>query len=124
MLHVTLLKETSGSAISLLNINSQTLYETQSIDTSRAGEQSILVVLNGTLGAITQQASIDGTNYYNVFDSAGKNLTNLIGTTPASRLIVIEQASSNKIVAPWVKFRIVGAGTPTTVSMWYIQKED
>jgi hypothetical protein len=124
MLHVTLLKESSGSAISSLYINSQTLYETQSIDTSRSGNQALLVVLNGTLGQVTQQVSVDGTNYYNVFDSVGVNYTNLTGTTPNSRLIVIDQMGSNKVVAPWTKFRISGAATVTTVSMWYIHSEE
>jgi hypothetical protein len=61
-----------------------------------------------TAAALTFQASIDGTNYFNVFDDTGTEVT---ATVAASQYIVI--ASPAKMLGVrWIKVRSGTSGAP------------
>ena len=125
MFYNSILKTSSGDLISALSIGSSTIYATETIHTERADNQALLLVFTGTMGAISRKVSIDGTNFYNVFDSAGINLTNLTGTSANSRMILIEQTGSGKVIAPYTQFRFLGADTcGATLTMNYMHTED
>lgn len=124
MLYIQLLKESSGSELKLFYTNSQTVYETNAIDTSRANEQAILLIHTETIGAVTRQVSVNGTNFYNVFDTLGGNLTAMAGTFGNSRMLIIDQNGTNKVIAPWTKFRFMGVGTGSYITMWYLHTEE
>jgi len=125
MITVTLLNNSAGgAALNLTNIDTTTVVTTQGVDITRqVGGAGILLVHDGTIDTLTQEWSIDDTNYYSAY-----GLTNValgaLPSAPNSRFISLYDVNSSQNVAKYTRFKLAGEGTITTVTMHYIQEID
>lgn len=125
MLRFQLCKEASGNVISAYGIGTITTIATEPIDTVRAGMQGLLfVIAGGTVATLKRQVSPDQTNWYNIYDSTGSDISSLSATIPNSRYVVINNIGTSQVVAPWTRFTFVGTGTITTVTVYYAEEQD
>ena len=125
MLRFQLCKEASGNVISAYAIGTITTIATEPLDTVRAGMQGLLfVVAGGTVSTLKRQMSNDGTNWYNIYDSNGVDLSSLSANITNSRYIMLNNADSSSVIAPWTRFTFVGTGSLTTVTVYYAEEQE
>lgn len=125
MKYVQLLQEVSGNDLNVYNIGTITTIATKPINTDRIGAGGLLFVLaGGTVANLIREVSIDKSNFYTPYDHAGVNLGNIAATVANSRYILLNEVDSSGVIARWTRFKFVGTGTITTVSVYFIGEEE
>lgn len=126
MIHYQLMRDDSGTAISVYNIGTINTITTESIKAhENKGIMGLLfVIAGGTVATLQRQASFDNVNFYDIYDSNGTNLTNLSANVFNSRFVVFNNVDSSDVVAPYMRFKFVGTGTITTITnLFYVNQE-
>lgn len=126
MLHYSIVKDNSGTAISTYSVGTISTIVTESIATERhKGMQGLLfVIAGGTIADVQRQVSFDNTNFYDVYDSNGTNLTNLSTNVTNSRFLVVNNIDSSNVVANFTRFKFVGTGSIATLTaLYYVHEE-
>ena len=117
------LNDTGGSAINSLAVGSGVSIYTQKINTERGVDSALVLVIAGTL-SVTQQVSIDGTNFYTPYDLGGRVSMGTVGSAlvTTGMYIALNQATSCPVFAPFKRF-IFQAHSTSTISAYYLQQE-
>ena len=126
MLHFQLCKEASGTVITTYAIGTITTIATDAIDTYRTGDNQglLFVIAGGTVATLKRQVSSDKSNWYDIYDNTGLNLSNLSANIPNSRLVMLNNPGSSPVIAPWTRFTFVGTGSLTTISLYYVEEQE
>lgn len=125
MKYVQLLQEVSGNDLNVYDIGTITTIATKPVNTDRIGAGGLLfVIAGGTVANLVREVSIDKENFYTPYDNTGLNLGNISANVPNSRFIALNEVDSSGVLTPWTRFKFVGTGTITTVSVYFIGEEE
>ena len=122
MIYAQVLNNTGGTAITSLAVGSGVSVYTQKVDTQRGLDSALVLVIAGTI-SVTQEVSIDGTNFYTPYDLGGRVSLGTIGSAlvTTGMYIALNQVSS-PVIAPYKRF-VFQALSTSTISAYYLQQE-
>ena len=122
MISTQVLNDTSGTAINSLAVGSGVSVYTQKVNTERGVDSALVLVIAGTI-SVTQEVSIDGTNFYTPYDLGGRVSLGTIGSAlvTTGMYIALNQVSS-PVFAPYKRF-VFQAISTSTLSAYYLQQE-
>ena len=122
MISTQVLNDTSGTAINSLAVGSGVSVYTQKVNTERGVDSALVLVIAGTI-SVTQEVSIDGTNFYTPYDLGGRVSLGTIGSAlvTTGMYIALNQVSS-PVFAPYKRF-VFQALSTSTLSAYYLQQE-
>ncbi len=123
MISTQVLNDTGGTAINSLAIGSGVSVYTQKVDTQRGLDSALVLVIAGTI-SVTQEVSIDGTNFYTPYDLGGRVSMGNVGSAlvTTGMYIALNQIQSCPVIAPYKRF-IFQALSTSTLSAYYLQQE-
>lgn len=73
------------------------------------GQAGLLITTTAGSLTVTQQSSMDGTNFYDAINAAGSALKAVAGTVTASRWVAF-----TPVVSPWIRFKVVEGNVAET----------
>ncbi len=122
-IYTQVLNDTGGSAITSLAVGSGVSVYTQKVNTERGIDSALVLVIAGTI-SVTQEVSIDGTNFYTPYDLGGRTSMGVIGSAlvTTGMYISLNQAISSPVFAPYKRF-VFQALSTSTISAYYLQQE-
>jgi hypothetical protein len=123
MIHSQVLNNTGGTAINSLAVGSGVSVYSQKVNTENGKESALVLVIAGTI-SITQEVSIDGTNFYTPYDLGGRVSMGTVGSAlvTTGMYIALNQVASCPVIAPYKRF-IFQALSTSTISAYYLQQE-
>ena len=123
MIYTQVLNTTGGDAITSLAVGSGVSIYTQKVNTERGKESALVLVIAGTL-SVSQEVSVDGTNFYTPYDLGGRVSMGNVGSAlvTTGMYIALNQATSCPVIAPFKRF-IFQALSTSTISAYYLQQE-
>jgi hypothetical protein len=123
MIHTQVLNDTGGSAITSLAVGSGVSIYTSGVNAERGKESALILIIAGTI-SVTQEVSIDNTNFYTPYDLGGRVSMGNVGSAlvTTGMYISLNQAVSCPVIAPYKRF-IFQALSTSTISAYYLQEE-
>lgn len=123
MIYTQVLNDTGGSAINSLAVGSGVSIYTQKVNTERGKDAALVLVIAGTI-SVTQEVSIDGSNFYTPYDLGGRVSMGTVGSAlvTTGMYIALNQAQSCPVIAPFKRF-VFQALSTSTISAYYLQQE-
>jgi hypothetical protein len=121
--YTQVLNTTGGDAITSLAVGSGVSIYTQKVDTQRGIDSALVLVIAGTI-SVTQEVSVNGTDFYTPYDLGGRVSMGNVGSAlvTTGMYIALNQVASCPVIAPYKRF-VFQALSTSTISAYYLQQE-